>query len=105
MRVVYKKKVLDKILDEVRKAETQRRGIRFILLTPNEYDELRYEVTPHLCSFRPYDHPDNPCASYKTLALRDPVSGRTYSYALQDMMVCGVEVVRVSPEHINWEII
>lgn len=103
MRVIYKKTVLDRILDEIHKAKAQRKEIEFILVTPQEFDEIRRDLS---CYMRiEFDQSAYSMVATSVIELKDPCSTRTYKYIRTGETIHGVEIVRVQPQHIHWKVI
>jgi len=71
MKVVLKPSIIDEIYKRIRDAEMGHRKVDYILVTPEEFDEIRYQARPNLSPVA-MDY-RNPFAevSFKTVTLTD----------------------------------
>ena len=95
MKVVYKKTILDKLLEKKIQAEHSRKKIDYFLLTPEEWNELRavssYELTPTY-HYNGWDTP-NPAdsVSFETVDLGSGF--RNTRFIFQHYTVLGQRIV------------
>ena len=68
MKVVLKPSILDAIYNRIKEADARNRKVDYILVTPEEFDEIRYEASPNIS---PLSMGRNPCAEveFKTVTL------------------------------------
>jgi hypothetical protein len=97
MKVVLKPSILDEIYKRIRDAEMSHRKVDYILVTPQEYDDVRYQARPDL-GLSPSSMPSD--AKFQTIELDSPY--QRYSkirFASHDTLF-GFPLYVVPPEYI-----
>lgn len=108
MKAVYKVRAIDRVMELIQKAKREDRTIDYVMVTHDEYSELRME---HGLRYNMEPHFNSSSASIRTITLERP--GYNYGASprfmhfprMGEMTFFGAELVMIPEQYHSWKVV